>query len=137
MRAGTLGRRWAPGGRGWVWLCAGLAAVSGVFAACAVRASVPGRGAFPFGDFFALWSYARLVLLHPAGLLYDAGWLHGAQVAMGMRPIDENPFPYPPTFLLLVWPIGLLPFAGAYVAWVGGSFALFVAAGWFFHWDNL
>jgi hypothetical protein len=120
--------RWEPRDGKTAWLCAGLAAVFGVFAILAVRANLHGPKAFPFGDFFALWSYARIVMLHPAAWLYDPAWLHQAQVAMGMPPDDQNPFPYPPTFLLLVWPIGLLPFWPAYIAWVGGSFCLCLLA---------
>ncbi|MGI4978487.1 MAG: glycosyltransferase family 87 protein [Janthinobacterium lividum] len=119
------GGRWAPGERKTVWAGAGLVAACGVFAADAVWANLVGHGANPFGDFFALWSYARLVLLHPAARLYDPAWLHQAQVAMGMLPDTQAPFPYPPTFLLLVWPIGLLSFWGAYFAWVGATFCLY------------
>ncbi len=130
-REGTswrAGWRWAPRDRGAVWLCAVLAALFGVFDVLVVTANLHGPKNFPFGDFFALWSYARLVLLHPAAWLYDPAWLHGAQVAMGMLPAEQNPFPYPPTFLLLVWWIGLLPFWPAYVAWIGGALCLCLLA---------
>ncbi len=125
---GRGGGRWAPGDRRTAWAGAVLVVVSGVFAAEAVWANLVGHGANPFGDFFALWSYARLVLLHPAARLYDPAWLHQAQVALGMVPDAQAPFPYPPTFLLLVWPIGLLSFWGAYFAWVGGTFCFYLAA---------
>ncbi len=121
-------RALAPRDRGTAWLCAVLVGVAAVFAICAARANLLGPDAYPAADFFGLWSYARLVLVHPAAWLYDPAWLHGAQLAMGMRPGDEMPFPYPPTFLLLVWPIGLLAFGPAYVAWIGGSLCLCLAA---------
>ena len=120
--------RWAPHERGTAWFCAALAVVCGVFAILAIAANFHGPKAFPFGDFFALWSYARIVMLHPAAWLYDPVSLHQAQVALGMLPGEQNPFPYPPTFLLLVWPIGLLPFWPAYIVWIGGSFCLYLLA---------
>ena len=83
---------------------------------------------FPATDFFALWTYARLVLEHPAAELYDAVRLHALQVTVGLAPADWKPFPYPPTFLLLSWPLGLLPPGGAYFAWVGLTLAGFVWA---------
>jgi len=58
------------------------------------------------GDFTALWSYGRLMLAQPADVLYHVARLHDFQVGLGM---DPSRFPYPPTFLLLVWPLGLLP----------------------------
>lgn len=38
---------------------------------------------YPFGDFFALWSYAKIALSHPAAELYDVWRLHDTQVALG------------------------------------------------------
>ncbi len=122
------GWRWQPGERGSVWFCAVVAGVFAFFAIEAVRTDIAGYGPLPFTDFFGIWSYARLVLHHSAARLYDPVWLHQAQVALGMLPGAEMPFPYPPTFLLLVWPIGLLPFWAAYVVWVGGSLCLCLLA---------
>lgn len=84
--------------------------------------------AFLFGDFFALWSYGKILLTHPAAELYDPVRLHELQVALGMDAADHNPFPYPPVFLLMVWPLGLLPYGAAYVLWIGGTLALFLWA---------
>ena len=101
------------------------AAVLGMFALyAALHYLIP----FPATDFFALWTYARLVLEHPAAELYDPVRLHALQVALGLAPADWKPFPYPPTFLLLSWPLGLLPPGGAYFAWVGLTLAGFVWA---------
>lgn len=80
----------------------------------------------PFGDFFAIWSYAKIASLHPATELYDFVTLHARQVELGMSPAAQNPFPYPPTFILLLWPLSLVPYAVAYLAWMGGTFAVFL-----------
>ena len=83
---------------------------------------------FPFGDFFVLWSYARVAITQGAVPLYDMGHLHAAQVAMGMAPSAQNPFPYPPTFLLMIWPLGWMPFGAALAIWIGATFTFYLLA---------
>lgn len=83
---------------------------------------------FPFGDFFALWSYAKIALGHPAAELYDPVALHAAQLALGMDPGQQNPFPYPPSFLLILWPLGLLSYTAAYLVWIAATLSLYVWA---------
>ena len=79
-------------------------------------------------DFFALWSYGRLLQDHPVSEVYDPVRLHALQVGLGMDPAWDAPFPYPPIFLLLVWPLGLLPLGLAYWAWIGLGLAAFLWA---------
>jgi hypothetical protein len=81
-----------------------------------------------FGDFLALWSYGKIIAGHPARDLYDTGVLHGLQVALGMLDSAHNPFPYPPTAILIFTPLGLLPYQACYVVWTVGTLALFVWA---------
>ena len=64
-----------------------------------------------FGDAAGLWSWARFLVTHPAVEIYDRAALHAAQVALGMEPSTSFPFAYPPTFLLVLWPLGQLPLA--------------------------
>jgi Glycosyltransferase family 87 len=79
-----------------------------------------------FGDFFALWSYAKIAAVHPVAELYDPVALHARQVALGMAPSEQNPFPYPPIFMLFLRPISFLPYEAAYIAWTIGTLALFI-----------
>lgn len=126
--------RWGCGQRKTIYLCAL------VFGVCAVvliiylqrtwgqyQAQTPGHPA-RFGEFFALWSYAKILSAHPASELYDLATLHARQVALGMESSARNPFPYPPTFLMFLWPLNLLPYAAAYLCWTLGTLALFVWA---------
>jgi alpha-1,2-mannosyltransferase len=83
---------------------------------------------YPFGDFFALWSYAKIAIAHAPAELYDPGALHSAQVALGMESSQQNPFPYPPSFLLILWPLGFLSYMPAYVLWIAASFGLYLWA---------
>ena len=79
-------------------------------------------------DFFALWSYGRLLQDHSASEVYDPIRLHVLQVGLGMDPSWDAPFPYPPIFLLLVRPLGLLPLDLAYHIWIGLGLAAFIWA---------
>ncbi len=78
----------------------------------------------PFGDFFALWSYAEVLAKFPAVELYHSAALHQLQVAWGMDPVGTNPFPYPPLFMPLVRVLNILPYTVSYLVWVGGTLAL-------------
>jgi Glycosyltransferase family 87 len=81
-----------------------------------------------FNDFFSLWSYAKIASAHPATELYDLATLHSRQVALGMDPSSQFPFLYPPTFIIYLWPLNLLPIEVAYLVWIVGTLALFVWA---------
>jgi hypothetical protein len=93
------------------------------------RAQSPGHPA-RYGDFLALWSYAVALTGHEPAELYNSGLLHVRQVALGVDPGGTNPFPYPPTFMLLIWPLSLMPYDVAFVVWMAGTMALFLWAIW-------
>ncbi len=82
----------------------------------------------PIGDFFGLWSCAKFLFDYPAAMIYDAPTLKAAQIALGMDPSISYPFPYPPSFLLALWPLGLLPWQVAYLLLIGATLGLFVWA---------
>ena len=81
-----------------------------------------------FGDFFALWSYGKIVARYPASDLYTTSVLDALQIALGMRDSEHNPFPYPPVAILLFRALAFLPYEPAYVVWTIGTLALFVWA---------
>jgi hypothetical protein len=81
-----------------------------------------------FGDSFALWSFGRFVGDHAAIAIYDPATLRSAQLALGMDPGASYPFPYPPSFLLVVWPLGQLPGWLSWVALVAVSLPLYLWA---------
>lgn len=108
----TTGRPWAEPA-----LVAGFAFAAGL----AIAAYSLARHAVP--DFVVFWTAARH-LADP--LLYDSAHLTAAQSWLpGPGP---RPFVYPPTFLLLAAPFGLLPYEPAYFVWVGLSCAALVLA---------
>ncbi len=95
-----------------------------VFAfAVGVMAAAYSLWAHAFPDFVVFWTAAR----HAADpLLYDSAHLTALQT--WMPGTDPRPFVYPPTFLLLAWPFGLLPALVAFLLWAGLSGAVLVLA---------
>ncbi|MBY0610811.1 MAG: DUF2029 domain-containing protein [Beijerinckiaceae bacterium] len=84
----------------------------------------------PFGDFFAFWSFARFSHEMKPADIYDTARLLEFQHRIAPNFKDFYPFPYPPAFLLILWPIGFLSYAAACMAWIGSTVALFAAALW-------
>src|SRR5580704_1491027 len=79
-------------------------------------------------DFIAFWSAARLAVEgHPA-LSYDwtaiAAAHREAVPALGAKVFLWH---YPPTYLLMVWPLGLLPYLAALGAFLAVTAALWAA----------
>jgi hypothetical protein len=72
-------------------------------------------------DFYVFRTAAR-----HASAPYDPALI--AQLQAQLHIAGAWPFAYPPTFLLLVWPFGLLPLSWAYPLWTGLSAALFTYA---------
>ncbi|WP_315715334.1 MULTISPECIES: glycosyltransferase family 87 protein [unclassified Bradyrhizobium] len=78
-----------------------------------------------FGDFFGLWSFGRFAALSGAGI-YDP-----VALARYQQMLDPTlggggfPYPYPPTFLLVLIPLGMLALPVAYVCWISVTFALY------------
>ena len=65
-------------------------------------------------DFFAFHSFATFVQVHPPGLIYDYSLLRQFQ---GL-PKLFFPYFYQPQMLLVVWPLGHLPYALGYALWM-------------------
>lgn len=103
----------------------GLCSVYGVtYLAVAVARGWPDG----FGDSFALWSFGRFLRDHAAMTIYDPTALRSAQLALGMDPGAIYSFPYPPSFLLVVWPLGQLPGWLACAALIAVSLPLYLWA---------
>ena len=84
----------------------------------------------PLGtDFLAFWSAARLALAGTPAAAYDLARLYA--VERGSMPVDPgvSSFLYPPPFLLVCLPLGLLPYFWALPLWLattGTAYALVV-----------
>ncbi|MBW4093260.1 MAG: DUF2029 domain-containing protein [Proteobacteria bacterium] len=89
----------------------------------------PWTGYRPFGDFFAFWSWSAMthMLVHPLALYTPAtvqAFLQGEQPLFH----GHYPFAYPPSFLLVIWPLALAPRLLAYVVWSAVGLGAYLAA---------
>jgi hypothetical protein len=81
--------------------------------------SIVTAGGFIRGnDFIALWTALDLAVGGKAGAIYDAGAIQAAQQQLtGLETTADRRFLSPPTFLLMVLPLGLLPYLTALSLW--------------------
>src|SRR5579862_7279335 len=93
-----------------------LAIWTGTFLACAafailiverVRESYAG-GQAPLNDFFAFWCFAKYAIAHGAQGIYDPARLHEFMQSVDDSLRQHYPYPDPPFFLLMIFPLGLL-----------------------------
>ena len=81
-------------------------------------------------DFLAPWAAAQLALAGRPWAAYDSAALHAVQSAVATfgSAMAELPFPYPPAYLLLALPFGLMPFPAGLAAWSVSTFGFYLAA---------
>lgn len=102
-----------------------VGAVAGVWIARALPTLVDARGK-PVGyDFITFWSAARLALDGRPAAVFDATAIGAAQ-HVAVPALGDMLFlwHYPPTYLLLVLPLGLLAYPAALIAFIGATVAL-------------
>jgi alpha-1,2-mannosyltransferase len=105
-----------------------VAAMFFAYVFMAVKVMLEGKQTYHFGDFFALWTSAVVTHAGDAAVNFDADALHTRQVALGMNPDGYNPFPYPPSFLLPLGPLGGLPLHLAFYVFMIPSFVAYFLA---------
>ncbi len=79
----------------------------------------------PGWDLGVFWSASGLAMTHGAAAAYDWALLRAAEAAI-LPPDIFGPFSYPPTFLLLIYPIGMLSFGTATAVFSGCGVALYL-----------
>ena len=110
------------------WIALFSVAICVAYVFMAAKTTLEGNQTHHFGDFFALWTSAILTHGGDAAVNFNVDVLHARQVALGMNPDAYNPFPYPPTFLLLLAPLGRLPLHQAFYVFMIPAFAAYVLA---------
>ncbi|HSF95916.1 MAG TPA: glycosyltransferase family 87 protein [Thermohalobaculum sp.] len=79
-------------------------------------------------DFTAFWGAARLAVEGQALAAFQPALLEAAQGARDLGPYDAMPWLYPPGYLALIAPLGLLPFSAALILFGAASAAAFLLA---------
>ena len=78
------------------------------------------------GDFVAFWTAARIAVADQIAFIYESAFFQEKLLELGPpRDAYTLTWQYPPTYFLAIWFLAFLPFGLGYVAWTGGSFALF------------
>lgn len=86
-------------------------------------------GTKPLNDFFALWSWSAMI--HAVSHPLDIYMPERVQAFLHTEKPDfrgHYPFAYPPSFLLLIWPLALVRRSVAYAVWVAVSLTAYLAA---------
>ena len=80
-------------------------------------------------DFTWIWLSAKLAASGGFAQVYDYAAFAAARDALIGSPgcVIEH-FDYPPTLLLLTYPLGLLPYLPAFVAWIAATLLVYLAA---------
>jgi hypothetical protein len=81
-----------------------------------------------YPDFFGLWTFAKFIAYHPAAQIYDPAKLFAFQRQFESGANATYPYPYPPVFLLILWPLGLLPYDAARSVWSFATLTAFLLA---------
>jgi hypothetical protein len=101
----------------------GLASIAGAAIAVISRHDLIG-----IGDFILLWAAPAAARSSGASFVYDILGFHAAQVTLGMPADRSLPFPYPPTFLALLWPLGFLSIEVAFIGFMTATFLAYIIA---------
>jgi alpha-1,2-mannosyltransferase len=84
----------------------------------------------PIGeDFISFWTASRIALSGSPAAVYDVDTHWAAQRALfDGAPLHYTAFFYPPVFLLICLPLGLLPYGWSLIAWLGVTGCAYWAA---------
>lgn len=99
-----------------------------IYAWSIVASLKPEKRHFIEGDFIAFWVASSIARSGDPAAAYDPQSMISAEQALFPAAHLALPWQYPPTFLLLVVPLSLLPLLCAYVAFMGATSAGYCAA---------
>jgi len=102
-------------------LCWGLIITYIILAAYQLGDFGPNTGGIKNSDYVLLWSASNLALEKNPGAVYSVPKLWKVQAALGEDQPQLLPWLYPPSFLLLILPLGLLPYLVSLTFWLGAT----------------
>ena len=106
----------------------GVARWLAIFSLIAIATGVAVNFRYPYlMDFLSYWGAAVLAISGRPGDAYDMA-IHHAVQQRAFEFDTRMPFAYPPPYLLVVFPFGLLPYWVAASAWIGATLTFYVAA---------
>jgi hypothetical protein len=102
-------------------LCWGLIITYVVLAIYQLGEFGPKTGGIKKSDYVLFWSASNLALGKNPEAVYSVSKLRRIQTASGGNPQQIMPWLYPPSFLLLILPLALLPYLVSLAGWLGGT----------------
>jgi len=101
----------------------------------AITESMLSRGAAYVNSVFLFWGWSKFIhVISPAVLIYDPHALYAFEHGLVGAPSHHYPFAYPPSLLLLIWPLALASPVISLLLWFGISLALYAWACWHRPW---
>jgi Glycosyltransferase family 87 len=95
------------------------------------------RGPACVNSVFLFWGWSRFIhLISPSSLIYHPHVLYAFERGLVGAPRRPLPFAYPPSMLLLIWPLALMPPVAALPLWLGVSLVLYLWACWHRPWGR-
>ncbi len=70
-------------------------------------------------DFPVFWSATQVTVEHGVAAIFSPEWMFPMEAALRHEASYYSPWPYPPTFLLAVFPLGMLSFGYALILYSG------------------
>ena len=123
--------RWDRKTRALFWIllvAAGLLAVP-VYAGIITLTAT--RGGSYVNSVFLFWGWSKFIhVVSPASAIYVPHLLYAFEHGIVGMPRSPMPFAYPPSLLLLIWPLALVAPVTAWALWLGASLAVYVWACW-------
>lgn len=105
----------------------GIARWLAILSLIAIATGVAVNFRYPYlMDFLSYWGAAVLAISGHPGNAYDMAIHHAVQERVFSFD-KQMPFAYPPPYLLVILPFGLLPYWAAASAWIGATLSLYVA----------
>ena len=78
----------------------------------------------PIGaDFLVFWSASSMARTGDPASVYDFQKFYKVEQNIANYP---NPWPYPPTYLLMVLPLSLLPYLPSFIVWILSTFCIYL-----------
>lgn len=117
------------------WSLVALSAGAAVVVDGAIFREFVGNVADDINGLLLFWSWSKFIhVISPAALIYDPRALYSFEHGVVSAHAKNLPFAYPPSLLLLIWPLALLPPVVALLLWLSVSLALYSWACWHRTW---